>query len=432
MRSRRRAQSPRERRAVSDLGVHGLRSRRDADRGRRELRRRAHVRHRARTRARRVGRSAACFRTDHGGKGSNQAVGAARLGAEVALLTAVGRDAFGRRGPSSLWTEEGVDAAAVLRPPLPTMTAAILVEVGRRQPDRRSSPAPSAPSRRQHVDAFAPRSRAADVLLVQLEIPLATALHAVEVARAAGVRTILNPAPAHRRSRSPPPPTTRRRTRRRRRRSSGVERNDRGHARRAGGAIGDEPVSPPSLRGRSTRRAPATRSPPRSRSRSPRARPTPRRSAGAARPAPTWSSTKGVIPGLPTTRGARAATRGRRMTRLIVDTDTAGDDIVSLLIALRRSASRLEAITVVLRQRRASSRRSRTRSTRSRWPGGAGRCPSTPAAREPLAGRVGGRRVRPRPGRDGRLVLPAGRAAPREPSTPSTSSSAGSNESPAS
>ena len=66
------------------------------------------------------------FRRDHGGKGSNQAVGAARLGAEVSFLTAVGEDAFGD-GAFELWAEEGVDASAVLAPQ-PTMTAAILVE----------------------------------------------------------------------------------------------------------------------------------------------------------------------------------------------------------------------------------------------------------------------------------------------------------------
>jgi ribokinase len=134
------------------------------------------------------------FRRDHGGKGSNQAIGAARLGAEVTLLTAVGQDAFGDAA-FDLWSEEGVDADAVLRPPLPTMTAAILVEAGG---DNRIVIVPGALAAltSAHVDAFAPRIAAADALLVQLEIPLATALHALAVARAAGVRTILNPAPA--------------------------------------------------------------------------------------------------------------------------------------------------------------------------------------------------------------------------------------------
>jgi ribokinase len=134
------------------------------------------------------------FRTDHGGKGSNQAIGAARLGADVALLTAVGEDAFGDRA-LALWAEEGVDASAVLRAPEPTMTAAILVERGG---DNRIVIVPGALSALapEHVDAFAGRVAEADVLLVQLEIPIETALHALDVGRRAGVRTVLNPAPA--------------------------------------------------------------------------------------------------------------------------------------------------------------------------------------------------------------------------------------------
>jgi ribokinase len=134
------------------------------------------------------------FRTDHGGKGSNQAVGAARLGAEVVLLTAIGEDTFGD-GATELWAEEGVDASAVLRSALPTMTAAILVEASG---DNRIVIVPGALTTLTpaHVDAFAPQIASADVLLVQLEIPVETALHALEVGRAAGVRTVLNPAPA--------------------------------------------------------------------------------------------------------------------------------------------------------------------------------------------------------------------------------------------
>jgi ribokinase len=134
------------------------------------------------------------FRTDHGGKGSNQAVGAARLGAEVTLLTAIGEDAFGD-GAVELWAEEGVDATLVVRASLPTMTAAILVEAGG---DNRIVIVPGALSTLTpaHVDAFAAQIASAEVLLVQLEIPVVTALHALEVGRQRGVRTVLNPAPA--------------------------------------------------------------------------------------------------------------------------------------------------------------------------------------------------------------------------------------------
>jgi ribokinase len=137
-----------------------------------------------------VGRT---FRRDHGGKGSNQAVGCARLGAEVDFLTAIGDDAFGHDAVA-LWREEGVRAEAVVLPAA-TMTAPILVE-----PSGQNRivvvPGALALLGRAHVDAFAERIASADICVVQLEIPVDTALYALEVARRAGVRTILNPAPA--------------------------------------------------------------------------------------------------------------------------------------------------------------------------------------------------------------------------------------------
>jgi ribokinase len=133
------------------------------------------------------------FRRDHGGKGSNQAVGCARLGAEVEFLTAIGDDAFGHDA-LALWEEEGVRAEAVIATAA-TMVAPIFVE---RSGENRIVVVPGALEQlsRDHVDAFAKRIAAADVCVVQLEIPLDTALYALEVARRAGVRTILNPAPA--------------------------------------------------------------------------------------------------------------------------------------------------------------------------------------------------------------------------------------------
>jgi ribokinase len=137
-----------------------------------------------------IGRS---FRIDHGGKGSNQAIGAARLGAEVDFLTAIGDDAFGHDAVA-LWREEGVRADAV-RTDAATMTAPILVEP---TGENRIVVVPGALRclSPEHVDSFSDRIAAADVCLVQLEIPVWTALYALEVAAAAGVRTILDPAPA--------------------------------------------------------------------------------------------------------------------------------------------------------------------------------------------------------------------------------------------
>ena len=133
------------------------------------------------------------FRTAHGGKGSNQAVGAARLGAEVCLLTAVGTDAFGDEA-FKLWEAESVDASAVLRMPTRTMAAAILVDEGG---ERHTVTVPGALAALEpaHVDAFASRIATAHVLLVQLELPMAVAQRALAVAHEHNVCSILNPAP---------------------------------------------------------------------------------------------------------------------------------------------------------------------------------------------------------------------------------------------
>jgi ribokinase len=137
-----------------------------------------------------VGRT---FRVDAGGKGSNQAIGAARLGAEVDFLTAVGDDTFGHEA-IALWEREGVHADVVVATAA-TMTAPIFVEPSG---ENRIVIVPGALEQlsQAHVDAFSDRIARADVCVVQLEIPAWTALYALEVARAAGVRTILNPAPA--------------------------------------------------------------------------------------------------------------------------------------------------------------------------------------------------------------------------------------------
>ncbi len=135
------------------------------------------------------------FRTDLGGKGSNQAVGAARLGARVALLTTVGDDAFGTEA-RALWAREGVDASAVRTVAAKaTMCAAILVETSG---ENRIVVVPGAldDMTADDVARFESTIASATLCLVGTEIPVPVAHAALEMARAHGVTTVLNPAPA--------------------------------------------------------------------------------------------------------------------------------------------------------------------------------------------------------------------------------------------
>jgi ribokinase len=131
---------------------------------------------------------------DHGGKGSNQAVAARRLGAEVALLTAVGPDAFGAMG-RSLWQDEGIDARNVITGRLATMMGSIVVEAGGENQIVVGMGALSELTVGD-ADAFAAQIAAAQVCAVSLEVPVPVAARALTLAKQAGTLAVLNPAPA--------------------------------------------------------------------------------------------------------------------------------------------------------------------------------------------------------------------------------------------
>ena len=134
------------------------------------------------------------FSSSHGGKGSNQAVAAARLGSEVAFFTAVGRDEFGDSA-LELWQEEGIDVSAVVRTDSPTMVGIILVDA---HGENRIVIASGALSDLvpEHIDSFEATIASSDLLIVSLEIPFDVAATALRTAHRHGVRTLLNPAPA--------------------------------------------------------------------------------------------------------------------------------------------------------------------------------------------------------------------------------------------
>lgn len=130
-----------------------------------------------------------------GGKGANQAVAAARLGASVAMIGAVGTDDMGDALLGVL-ASEGIDASGVARvADRPSGVALVAVdEAGENQIVVAAGA--NATVTPEHVRAHEALIAGASVVLVQLEIPLPAVHAALELARASGVRTVLDPAPA--------------------------------------------------------------------------------------------------------------------------------------------------------------------------------------------------------------------------------------------
>jgi ribokinase len=131
-----------------------------------------------------------------GGKGANQAVAAARLGGQVGMVGRVGADDFGAELVANL-AANGVDASGVERDNS-AATGAALIFVG---PEGQNMIA-VAPGANGRLDTFdieraVARLQPGDVLVMQLEIPMAVITPAAVAARRAGARVLLNAAPAH-------------------------------------------------------------------------------------------------------------------------------------------------------------------------------------------------------------------------------------------
>ena len=130
-----------------------------------------------------------------GGKGANQAVAAARLGARVTLVARVGRDELGEASLSNL-QREGIDTSFVVRDPDAPSGVALIVVSDEGENAIAVAPGANALLEPEDVDRAAEEIEAADILLLQLETPIPTVAHAVGRAMDAGVPVILNPAPA--------------------------------------------------------------------------------------------------------------------------------------------------------------------------------------------------------------------------------------------
>lgn len=134
------------------------------------------------------------FLTIPGGKGANQAVAAARLGADVALVGALGVDTFGRQLRQGL-VSEGIDLSHTADlDDCSSGTASITIAGGENQiivvPGANARVSPT------QVEQARGLIQRADVLLVQMEIPLETVEATLRLGEQLGVPVILNPAPA--------------------------------------------------------------------------------------------------------------------------------------------------------------------------------------------------------------------------------------------
>lgn len=134
------------------------------------------------------------YRVDYGGKGSNQAVGCARLGAKVSFVAKIGKDAFGEMA-LGLYRDEGIDVTHVKQTAAPTGVGFIIVEATSGQNCITIDPGANELLTAADVSECEPAFSSSTVVLTQLEIPVEAAEAALVCGRARGALTILNPAP---------------------------------------------------------------------------------------------------------------------------------------------------------------------------------------------------------------------------------------------
>ncbi|MEH7495146.1 ribokinase [Neobacillus niacini] len=133
------------------------------------------------------------FHTIPGGKGANQAVAAARLGADVTMIGAVGNDSFGDTLVNHL-TNQGINSNSIMKV---KKTSTGIASIVLSDADNSIIVVPGANNHitPEVIDRHEDKIINSNILLLQLEIPLESVIRAVELAKKHGVLTILNPAP---------------------------------------------------------------------------------------------------------------------------------------------------------------------------------------------------------------------------------------------
>jgi len=133
------------------------------------------------------------FIMNAGGKGANQAVAAARLGANINFVTKIGKDVFGSYTMSAL-RYEGIDTATIIKTAKYPSGVALITVNG--TGENMILVAPGANMQLMPQDIKEELFKKAAIVLIQLEIPLETVEYIVQTGKRYKVKTVLNPAPA--------------------------------------------------------------------------------------------------------------------------------------------------------------------------------------------------------------------------------------------
>lgn len=135
------------------------------------------------------------FMTNHGGKGANQAVAAARLGADVAFIGKVGNDDFGR-ATTEMMRKENIDVRALTVAEDAPTGVALITTVPSGENTIIIEPGANARLTADDIEQAEAILSEASIVLMQLETPVATLTRAAETAKRHGAYVVLNPAPA--------------------------------------------------------------------------------------------------------------------------------------------------------------------------------------------------------------------------------------------
>ncbi|WP_426077958.1 ribokinase [Janthinobacterium sp. PSPC3-1] len=142
------------------------------------------------------------FRTIPGGKGANQAVACARMsgklaagGQQVAMVACVGDDEFGATLRAALVADGIIDRHVTTVPGVASGIASILVDDNGQNSIVLAGGANDCLSP-AHIDAARELIEQSDIVVLQLEVPMETVVHAIKLARSLGKTVVLNPAPA--------------------------------------------------------------------------------------------------------------------------------------------------------------------------------------------------------------------------------------------